>query len=138
MVIFPDVVIAAEALCPVGTTSPTDETLPLPLNVDQSAAERVPVADALADGILIVRLLVEVETYQVDPVVEVAIERRERTLLYKLFQLVCVEADGIFSRGDDVEIQSNPVALVPEATNIWLAVPVASEVKPLAALKIAS
>jgi hypothetical protein len=97
--------------------APETDTVPnFPLNVDQSVAERVPVADADADGILIVKLFVEVVTYQVDPVVEVAIERRERTLLYKLFQLVVEAEVGMLNV--EVEIQSKPVADVPEATNI--------------------
>ena len=55
--------------------------LTFPLNVVQSDAERVPVAEAPAIGILRVMELVEVEIYQLEPVVEVAIERTERTLL---------------------------------------------------------
>ena len=83
IVIFPDVVIAAEADCPVGTTSPTDVTDPLPLllKVVQSAAESVPVAEADATGMLRVMEFVEVEMYHPVPVVDVAIASLERTLL---------------------------------------------------------
>ena len=54
-----------------GSVSVNDESLLL--KFVQSAAERVPEAEALATGILIVILLVDVDTYQFDPVVEVAI-----------------------------------------------------------------
>ena len=62
---------------------PTDVTDPLPLllNVVQSAAERVPVAEAEATGIFIVKLFVEVEMYHPVPVVLVATASLERTLL---------------------------------------------------------
>ena len=81
IVIFPDVVIAAEADCPVGTMSPTDETDPLLLKVVQSVDERVPVADPEATGIFTVIEFVEVEIYHPVPVVDVAIASLERTLL---------------------------------------------------------
>ena len=75
--------MAAEAVCPVGTMRPTDVTVPFPfpLNVDQSVAESVPVAEAEATGIFTVIEFVEVEMYHPVPVVDVAIASLERTLL---------------------------------------------------------
>ena len=51
------------------------------LNVVQSVADKVPVAEAEATGIFTVIEFVEVEIYHPVPDVEVAIASRERTLV---------------------------------------------------------
>ena len=74
------VAIPAMVFAPVKYARKVEVPVPetFPLNVVQSVAERVPVAVPEEFGMLRVMLFVEVEMYQLEPVVEVEMERMER------------------------------------------------------------